>query len=225
MLDAERRAQETLGGSTPAVHALVLHALEETRAPVGTLLDVGCGAGELRATLSGKYTRYVGIDIVRHAGFPDGAELVLMNLDSGSVPLPDGYADAVVCAETIEHVENPRLLVRELVRLLRPGGFLFVTTPNQLSLASLLCLAARGEFQYFQESPGQYPAHITALLPIDLARMATECGLDQVELCYSARGRVPFSPLRWPSALAARTGRRGQLFSDNVLVRGRRPPA
>ena len=223
MQDVEDRARQTHGGSSPAVYRMVADALMTSGARRGTVLDVGCGRGELFGWLKDQCDRYVGVDVVRHAGFPASAELVLMNLDGGAVPLPDATADAVVCAETIEHVENPRLLMRELVRLLRPGGVLLLTTPNQLSLASLLCLVGRGQFQWFQESPGLYPAHISALLPVDLERIAQESGLERGELVYSAAGRVPFSERPWPSGLTARSGRRGRLFSDNVLLRARKP--
>jgi SAM-dependent methyltransferase len=202
---------------------MIRRALRASGAPRGTLLDVGCGRGELYGWVRDDCTRYVGVDVVRHEGFPEGAELVLMNLDTGSVPLPDGVADVVVCAETIEHVENPRLLVRDLARLARPGGYLFVTTPNQLSLASVLCLLGRGQFQWFQASPGLYPAHITALLPIDLERIAAECGLEDIAIDYSGTGRVPFSARPWPAGVGAAHGARGRLFSDNVLVRARKP--
>ncbi len=223
MRNAEERALETHGASNEAVYRMLERALRASGAARGTLVDVGCGRGALHAWLSEAYARYIGVDVVRHDGFPADAELVLMNLDSGTLPLADGSADVVVCAETIEHVENPRLLVRELVRIARPGGYLFVTTPNQLSLASLLCLLGRGQFQWFQQAPGLYPAHITALLPADLERIAAECGLEEIALDYSGTGRVPFSARAWPGVVGARDGRRGRLFSDNVLVRGRKP--
>ena len=223
MQNAEERALETHGGSNDAVYRMLGRALRASGAARGTLVDVGCGRGTLHAQLSEAYARYIGVDVVRHEGFPAEAELVLMNLDSGRLPLADGSADVVVCAETIEHVENPRLLMRELVRIARPGGYLFVTTPNQLSLASLLCLLGRGQFQWFQQAPGLYPAHITALLPVDLERIAAECGLEEIALDYSGMGRVPFSARAWPAAVGARSGGRGRLFSDNVLVRARKP--
>jgi SAM-dependent methyltransferase len=222
MPDVERRANETHGESSTGVYRMVADALAPGTAPHGVLIDVGCGRGELRTWVRDRCTRYVGVDVIRHAGFPADGELVLANLDGGAVPLPDASADVVVSAETIEHVENPRALVRDLVRLTRPGGLVLVTTPNQLSLASLICLAGRGQFQYFQRAPGLYPAHITALLPIDLERIFAECGLSEIELRYSADGRVPFSERRWPARLPAASGPRGRLFSDNVLVRGRK---
>jgi SAM-dependent methyltransferase len=222
MQKVEQRALETDGASAEPVYRMVARALRESGAPRGTLVDVGCGRGALHAWVRDACSRYVGVDVVRYAGFPADGELVLMNLDSGHISLPDGCADVVVCAETIEHVENPRLLVRELVRLARPGGYLFVTTPNQLSLASVLCLLGRGQFQWFQRAPGLYPAHITALLPIDLERIAEESGLEDIAIDYSGTGRVPFSPRPWPAAFGSPRGSRGRLFSDNVLVRGRK---
>lgn len=204
---------------------MVVAALERHGGHAGVLVDVGCGRGELVAELGARVERYVGVDVVRHPGFPPDRELLTVDVDSGDVPLPDGSADVVVCAETIEHVENPRALVRELARIARPGGWVFVTTPNQLSVASLACLLARGQFQYFQTAPGLYPAHITALLEIDLRRIATECGLGSVEISYSGSGRVPFSARAWPSALTSTFGLRGRCFSDNVLVAGQKGAA
>jgi SAM-dependent methyltransferase len=225
MMDVEERARESEGESPSAVHDMIAAAMVERGLDGGRLVDVGCGIGALAGALPRGDFQYVGVDVVAHPAFPPGLELVRANLDRDPIPLPGGSADIVVSAETIEHVENPRALMRELVRLVRPGGWVFVTTPNQLSLASLTCLVARGEFQYFQRAPGMYPAHITALLEIDLRRIAEECSLVNVDALYSGFGRVPFTSLRWPNAFGARRGFRGRAFSDNVLVCGMRPVA
>jgi SAM-dependent methyltransferase len=225
MMDAEERAIESRGASMPPVYRMVRLALEERGLSSGTLVDVGCGNAALFRELEGHAFRYVGVDLLRYPDFPPHLELVLSNLDANTIPISDGAADVAVSAETIEHVENPRALMRELVRIVRPGGWVIVTTPNQLSLASLLCLVARQEFQHFQKSPGLYPAHITALLEIDLRRIAGECGLVDVDITYSGRGRIPFSERHWPQPLVARRGVRARVFSDNVLVCGRKNPA
>ncbi|MHA0111768.1 hypothetical protein ACXYUI_32480, partial [Klebsiella pneumoniae] len=74
-------------------------------------------------------------------------------------------------------------------------------------------------FNAFQAAPGLYPSHITALLPSDLQRICQECGLTQIELHFTGEGRMPFTPRRWPRWL----GLRGCLFSDNVMITGRKP--
>ncbi len=48
------------------------------------------------------------------------------------------YFDVVVAAEVIEHLENPRCMVRDLFRLCRPGGSVIVTTPNNESLRAVI---------------------------------------------------------------------------------------
>ena len=192
--------------------------LERAGAGGGTLLDVGCGAGALCEAVRGRFPRYVGCDLVAYGGFPkDGATFVQADLDRPPYPMEAGAADAVVSVETIEHLENPRAFVRELARLVKPGGVVLVTTPNQLSLLSKLTFITRNEFNAFQEAPGLYPAHLTALLEVDLRRIAREAGLEEVEVHYSGFGRIPFTARHWPSPL------RGRAFSDNVAVLARRP--
>jgi 2-polyprenyl-3-methyl-5-hydroxy-6-metoxy-1,4-benzoquinol methylase len=221
--NVEERARLSAGQSAAVIHDAVVLALAERGIHARSLLDVGCGTGSLRARVHSLCERYVGADAIRHEGFPADAEFVLANLDSGRVALPDGTCDVVVCIETIEHVENPRALMRELVRLTMPGGWLVVTTPNQLSMLSKLTLLSKNEFVHFQERPGLYPAHISALLEIDLVRMCRENGLEDVAVRYSGRGRVPLTGRDWPNLLRARSGAKGRAFSDNVLVVGRKP--
>jgi len=221
--DVEERARLSGGESAAVIHDAVLKALQERGVRAHSLLDVGCGTGSLRARVQSICQRYIGADAVRHQGFPVGAEFVLANLDSGRVALPDGACDVVACIETIEHVENPRALMRELVRLTAPGGWLVVTTPNQLSLLSKLTLLTKNEFVHFQERPGLYPAHISALLEVDLLRICRENGLENITVRYTGRGRVPFTARNWPNALRATTGAKGRAFSDNVLVLARKP--
>lgn len=89
----------------------------------------------------------------------------------GSIPndMIEGTADVVAYVEMIEHLENPRTLVRELTRLLRPGESVLITTPNQLGLLSKFGLLVKNQCPAFQERPGLYLAHFMALLPIGLA--------------------------------------------------------
>jgi 2-polyprenyl-3-methyl-5-hydroxy-6-metoxy-1,4-benzoquinol methylase len=202
---------------------MVERALVERGLGGGTLVDVGAGGGSLFPFVKGHVARYVGADIVRYETFPEGAEFVTVDLDTGRLPFDDGSIPLVTCVETIEHVENPRALLRELVRITAPEGWLFVTTPNQLSLSSKLCLVFRDEFLHFQERPGLYPAHISALLEVDLRRMAAELGLVDVQVEYTGHGRVPFSVKKWPAWLSRSRGKRARLFSDNVLLAARKP--
>jgi len=211
------RAALSLGHSDARLHRWVAGMLAESGAG-GTVVDVGCGSGGLAAALGQRFERYVGCDAVAYPGFPAGAStrFVEADLNRPPYPLEDGCADAAVSVETIEHLENPRALVRELARIARPGGVVLLTTPNQLSLLSKLTLLTRNQFNAFQEAPGLYPAHITALLEEDLRRIARECGLEEIQIRYSGSGRVPFTGARWPFGLG------GRAFSDHVALLARR---
>ena len=212
------KVKDTRGLSGEPVLEAAWRLLEQHGA-AGVLLDLGCGQGRLRERLPAAVTKYVGVDLSQHgAAWLDGAGFVEADL-SAPLPLPDGFADVVASLETIEHLENPRAFLREAVRVLRPGGLLLVTTPNQESLLSLASLWVHGEHVAFRNAPGLYPSHVTALLGVDLLRMAAECGLEDAALAYTGQGRMPGTARPWPAIL------RGRRFSDNVLLVARRPSA
>jgi 2-polyprenyl-3-methyl-5-hydroxy-6-metoxy-1,4-benzoquinol methylase len=134
--------------------------------------------------------------------------------------VPDGSYDVVVAAEVIEHLENPRAICRELFRLLRPGGHVLLSTPNNESWRSLVALVLRGHFVAFGDTC--YPAHITALVRQDLDRVLGEAGFGPRSFAFTNDGGLPGMPSRtWQSVLGSRAG--GVRFSDNVLVSARKP--
>jgi 2-polyprenyl-3-methyl-5-hydroxy-6-metoxy-1,4-benzoquinol methylase len=195
----EERARRSLGTSGDAIYRMTAEAIAARHPGGGTLVDVGCGTGNLWPRVKDRFSRYVGLDAVRYDGFPAEGEFHAVDLDAGRVPVPDAAGDVVVAVETIEHLENPRAFMRILARLAKPGGWVMVTTPNQLSLLSRATLLLRGEHNAFRDA--SYPAHITALLEVDLRRIAAECGLADTSVSYSGSGRVPGTGRHWPGPL------------------------
>jgi 2-polyprenyl-3-methyl-5-hydroxy-6-metoxy-1,4-benzoquinol methylase len=171
LVDVEARARRSLGISSDPIYRAVADLVADRHLGGGTLVDVGCGTGQLKNYLGWRFDRYAGVDVVRHDGLPDEVEFYQIDLNAGRSPLPDGAGDVVVALEMIEHLENPRAFARELTRIATPGGWLVITTPNQLSLLSKLTLIVKDEFNAFQN--GSYPAHLTALLETDLRRIAS----------------------------------------------------
>ena len=216
-MSVEARARLSLGASSDSVYRMVGRALEKHAVSGSTLLDVGGGGGDVWPYVGRHFKKYVCVDAVRYGHLAPETEFVQIDLDAGKVPLQDGSADAVMAIETIEHLENPRAFMRELTRLVKPGGWIIVTTPNQLSLLSLFTLLFKRQFQAFQAT--DYPAHITALLEVDLVRIARECCLQVLEIMYSHKGRIVFTSKQFPQALAKRFPR---ALSDNVLLIGRK---
>jgi 2-polyprenyl-3-methyl-5-hydroxy-6-metoxy-1,4-benzoquinol methylase len=214
-LAIETRARLSLGRGHDRIHRMVVSLLER-RGVSGTLVDAGCGTGDLWRAAAGRFSQCIGLDAVRYPELPEDVTFRQANLDA-AFPVAAGSADASAAVEVIEHLENPRAFVRELVRITRPGGWVVVTTPNQLSALSLLTLIAKGRFSAFQEA--DYPAHRTALLEVDLRRIGAECGLDRIEIAFTRWGRLPLSGRHYPEAIAALSPRR---LSDNVAMIGQR---
>lgn len=212
----EARARLSHGRSDDRIYAAVAEMLASCDAH-GVVADVGCGSGALWGLLKGRFSACIGLDAVRYAALPSDVDFRIVDLDAGRLPLDDGSVDAAVAVEVIEHLENPRAFVRELARIVRPGGVAVVSTPNQLSLLSLLTLAAKGRFSAFQDS--EYPAHRTALLEVDLRRIFDEAGVRDVRVSYTKRGRIPLTALHYPVGLSAFAPR---WLSDNVVAAGRR---
>jgi 2-polyprenyl-3-methyl-5-hydroxy-6-metoxy-1,4-benzoquinol methylase len=212
------RARQSLGSSSDAIYRMVDRALSARGVTGGRLFDVGCGSGGLWHVLASRFDTYCGLDAVRYPGFPADAEFRVADLDAGPWPITPGEADVVTAVEIIEHLENPWAFTRALVDLVKPGGWVVVTTPNQTSALSLLTLALKRRFSAFQDA--HYPAHRTALLEIDLLRAAGECGLQAVDVLYSHSGRVPLTPWHYPHPLSRRFP--GAL-SDNLMIIGQRP--
>lgn len=217
--DYRSRARLSDGRSADAIHRMVANAIAARNLSNVVLVDVGCGNGDLLPLVAQRCRRYVGVDAVRYEGLPASAEFIAADLnDCAALSVGDAQADVVVAVETIEHLENPRAFMRLLARLARPGGWIIVTTPNQRSALSLATLMTKGQHSQFQDV--HYPAHITALLDIDLRRMAAEIGLDQVSIDFSRSGRIVFTPLHYPAVVS---GLFPVACSDNLMLVGRRP--
>jgi 2-polyprenyl-3-methyl-5-hydroxy-6-metoxy-1,4-benzoquinol methylase len=212
----EMRARQSRGSSNQAIYRTVA-AMFRARGAGGVLADVGCGRGLLWNELHHMFSRCIGIDAVRYPALPADVEFHHADFDAAPLPLCDAAVDAAVAVETVEHLENPWAFCRELYRIVRPGGWIILTTPNQLSALSLLTLIARQRFSAFQDC--EYPAHRTALLEIDLRRIAAECGFTDVDIRHTESGRMPLTAAHYPAWLSRVFPR---ACSDNIVVMGRR---
>jgi SAM-dependent methyltransferase len=106
--------------------------------PEGPCLDIGCGIG-LTLGVLGKRTSAVGIDLSRSeitfarkrcAGLP--VDFVVA--DAQNLPFKAETLCGAVCLHLLEHVPNPKKVVDDINRVLKPSSFLLVEIPNGFSL-------------------------------------------------------------------------------------------
>jgi SAM-dependent methyltransferase len=92
------------------------------------LLDVGCGTG----WLADHFERYTGVDASADAvaeAVQRGRNVRQADVDE-RLPFEDSQFDAVILKDLLEHVADPVALVREVRRVLRPGGRVFASSPD-----------------------------------------------------------------------------------------------
>jgi ubiquinone/menaquinone biosynthesis C-methylase UbiE len=114
-----------------------------------TAVDVGCGLGYLGYTYwpyFGRGGRYIGIDssedLVNEAAvaakeWADGGTAEFHTGNAYDLPLPDDYADWVMCQVLLIHLEKPEAALKEMIRVLKPGGLIMCKEPDNLSSATV----------------------------------------------------------------------------------------
>ncbi|MEO1254626.1 MAG: class I SAM-dependent methyltransferase [Bacteroidota bacterium] len=120
--------------SDNVIHQRLLSAYHHAKTFVnGDLLELGCGEGRGVELLAPLAKSYIGIDKIQSViealskNYPDYTFI------SGVFPpfsFPDDSFDTIVTFQVIEHVKNDEEFVREIHRVLRPGGQALITTPN-----------------------------------------------------------------------------------------------
>lgn len=89
----------------------------------GVTLDVGCGRKPYEKTFFAGAEKYVGLDYLTDRSTPDVVG------SATAIPLGDAGFDTVVCTEVLEHIPDPLKALREMHRVLKPGGHLVLSTP------------------------------------------------------------------------------------------------
>jgi 2-polyprenyl-3-methyl-5-hydroxy-6-metoxy-1,4-benzoquinol methylase len=212
----KRSSSESKGVSSEVIYNTIIETLR-ARGAGGSCLDFGAGQGALLELLdrTGWFSSLAGVDLM--GGPPSLRQKVSWTTQDLNLPLDfaGNRFDTVISSEVIEHLENPRAVFREFYRVLKPGGILVISTPNQESIRSKISLLTKGHFDQFRDR--DYPRHITALLHQDLARCACEAGFQGGSLGFTDSGLMPLPKLavRW-QAIAPRVFR-GNHFSDNVI--------
>jgi SAM-dependent methyltransferase len=114
------------------------------------LLDVGCGDGSLVRLVAPRYGAVTATDVspaaleqARAAVPPAGVNVAFVELDANQrLPYSDGAFDSVVSLSTIQYLFDPEAFLREVHRVLAPGGTFVVEVPNMAYFPQRLRLLA-----------------------------------------------------------------------------------
>jgi SAM-dependent methyltransferase len=157
-----RHDNSALNPITAARYEQILSRLEDGGRP-GRLLDVGCGAGQFLEVARRRGWRTFGTEI------SDSALRYLRDRDlevyRGALPALglEAQFEAVSMIEVLEHLPEPDAYLRAAVRALRPGGWLYLTTPNFDGLSRRLL---QGRWRVLA------PEHLFYFSPAALRRLA-----------------------------------------------------
>lgn len=126
----------------------VIHLSELNRLPKGELLDIGAYCGLISGVASRWGWKVSAVDVVpvpEYSGLriPErNISCQVCNVCVDPLPFPDEQFQAVLLSEVIEHlVYSPLPMLREIQRVMKPGGALLISTPNPACLSKLIKLA------------------------------------------------------------------------------------
>ncbi len=182
------------------------------------VLDVGCGGGILAEAMARKGAEVLGIDLADkslkvaqlHALEAEVAGLSYRQVaaEALAAEMP-GEFDAVTCMEMLEHVPDPAAIVQACAALVRPGGWVFLSTINRNPKSFLLAIV--GAEYVLGLVPRGTHEYARLLRPSELGRFCREAGLD----LQHSRG-LEYNPITQRFRLSADT-------SVNYMVAARKP--
>src|ERR1051325_10462266 len=123
-----RPGMQVEGISNPSIYQLASRCIAKW--PVQRnwqIADVGGGKGEFAKVLRATFETVTVLECAQYET-PPGISYIPCDLNQ-SWPVPSRSLDAVVSLEVIEHLENPRHFAREIGRVLKRGGYGFISTP------------------------------------------------------------------------------------------------
>lgn len=149
------------------------------------VLDIGCGAGFLTNALAQKGHIVTGVDLSEKsldtARFHDQTQKVhYLKADAYSLPFKEREFDVVCAMDILEHVDNPKKLIKEAARVLKPGGKFFFHTFNRNPISYLFII--KGVDWFVKNAPKNMHVYPLFIKPKELQTYLFEEGLNIKEI-------------------------------------------
>ena len=209
--------------TSPGLHAVAFELLTEFIPRGSSVLDLGSGAGAWPTRLQDAGYAVTACDLTTdapiagnftvesEAAFPFPYKRV--NLNGEFAEDFNNRFDAVSIIEVIEHLENPRQVMRQIAALLTDGGTVILTTPNASGLYSRLRFFFTGQMAAFTDAGYRDVGHITPLTVWHLDKIFAENGLEVVRRRF-------FDGRFWPPRSFADLAKIGAWVVFRMFMRG-----
>lgn len=106
------------------------------------VLDLGSGEGGTSFILSENNFvfsfDFSFVRLIRQSENFDGNKINRINGDARHLPFSDSTFDLIILQDVIEHIESSEIMIDEIKRILKPGGVIYLSTPNRLSVINML---------------------------------------------------------------------------------------
>jgi 2-polyprenyl-6-hydroxyphenyl methylase/3-demethylubiquinone-9 3-methyltransferase len=149
--------------------------------PDAPILEVGCGDASFTADLAGRSSRVTAIDISSGQIAENARRFPAIRFVQHDVserfPFGDSAFEVLWCSELLEHLFDPVFALREMHRVLRPGGSLLVTVPYHGPLKNILIALFKWDEHFAPENP-----HIRFYSKRTLARIVRAAGFESLRL-------------------------------------------
>lgn len=224
MIDIQHRGGEATDESyrgipidaAGGVHQAVVKALGARLRPGARVADLGAGRGGLSLRLLDAGFVPEAFDVDPSDWQADDVPVTTCDLDAGLTPVAAcGPFDAYCAIEVVEHLENPRGFLRDLLALAEPAGAVVIlSVPNPLDTFSVLTFFRRGTFNWFSPSHYAGGGHIS-ILPYWLV----DAHLEHLGVRVERRSWTFLAPWRHPRA-AMRAVYRGIVVARRAVTHG-----
>lgn len=172
------------------------------------VVDVGCGGGYMSELMARQGALVLGVDIAAGAlaaasqrAREQGFALRLHQGSADNLPCADGSMDVAVCTDVLVHVPRPQAVIREIARVLRPGGLFLFSSIHRTWISKLVMITLGEDLLGIVHKGTHDPARF--IRPEELTAWMQESGLTRVALegigptGISWRSGMSFG--RWPS--------------------------
>lgn len=168
--------------AAPSLHEACMAQIKTLGLPAGArVLDVGAGEGAFTQRLLDAGLQVSAIELEQdrfRLNVP--CQNLNLNLDFHD-KWPEKF-DLIVAIEILEHLHDPRHFIRNCLQLLKPNGFLLLSSPNTESWLSRIRFLRDGNFLWFEESDYELYGHVTPIFSWQVRQICGELGAELVRV-------------------------------------------